>query len=145
MCRSRCSFCILVLISSALPPDFGFCCINEKSTCSQPTSPVVLPTVSRDSRNVALPGAWLELGRDTTSPGDRGWAGAEQTPELAGKSTLKIRLLEIKVGSIITRTEAWFVPAPSLGLTICRRLTSRSSQAGGHFRQEGGAAGMSPL
>lgn len=65
--------------------------------------------------------------------------------ELATKSTLKIRLLGIKVGSVITRTEAWFVPAPSLGLTICHRLTSRSSQAGGHLRQEGGAAGMSPL
>lgn len=31
--------------------------------------------VSRDSRNGALPGAWLELGRDTTSPGDRGGEG----------------------------------------------------------------------
>lgn len=75
MCQSGCSFCILVRISSALPPEFGFCCINEKSTCSQPTPPVVLPAVARDSRNVALPGAWLELGRDTTSPGDRGGEG----------------------------------------------------------------------
>lgn len=39
-------FALSVLISSALPPEFGFCCINEKSTCSQPTSLVVLTAVS---------------------------------------------------------------------------------------------------
>ena len=39
-------FALSVLISSALPPEFGFCCINEKSMCSQPTSLVVLTAVS---------------------------------------------------------------------------------------------------
>lgn len=51
---------------------FGFCYINEKSTCSH----LLLSWCSLPCReapgSLALLGAWLELREDTTSPGVRG-------------------------------------------------------------------------